>query len=154
MIYLTPDELSTYYGKPFSGPGVPLFNEERYKSHADSAFKYRFGLVNGRCIYAIIVKKTGLPFSLVEAGSFRALNGKGIWSFMTNLLPDKNAEAIEKLFGDKKVNLNWSYAPVPGDQYQSTLFCSHQAGRTQLVIWHPKWHVDLDKIQKMGPNAA
>lgn len=146
MIYLTPDELTNFYGKPFAGPGAPMFNEDGYKSHADQAYKYRFGLLNGRCVYAIVMKKTGGVISLAEAASFRSLNGKGSWSFMTNLLPDKNAEAIEKLFNDKKTDLNWSYTPVASDQFQSPLFCAHQAQRTQLIIWHPKWHCDLTPI--------
>jgi hypothetical protein len=149
MIYLTPDELTSYYGRAFQGAGIPMFNEDRYKTHADNAWKYRFGLLSGRCIYSIVVKTSGGQITLAEAASLRALNGKGVWSYVTNLRPDNDSAAIEKLFNDQLVDLTWSYSPVAADQYQHQLFCSHQASRRQLVIWHPKWRVDLAEVSRM-----
>ena len=150
MIYLTPEELSAYYGSPMAGPGVPVFNEDKYESRSDNAFKYRFGLLNGRCVYAIIMKKAGGFLSLAEAYSFRSLNGKGTWKFMSNLLPEENAEEIEKIFADRTIDLGWSYTPSTSDQFQHPIFCSHQAHRRQLVVWHPKWHVDLSIVAASG----
>lgn len=146
MIYLTQNEIEGYYGKFLAGPGFPIENEDEYKDVTDNSYKYRFGFMRDHCIYSIIVKKTGF-LSLPEAASFRALNGSGAWTFM---LPEQRSEILAEIFNNRKMDLGWSYSPAQTDKYTSTLFCSHQKNRTQLVIWHPKFHVDLTRIAKLN----
>lgn len=146
MIYLNEQEIRTYYGAPFAGPSIHRYNADKGRRHSDDAYKYEFGYINGRCVYAIIQKKTGSTISRAEAQGIRYLTGKGSWKLDVVYDPTKNPAELQAILDDVLKDLAYEYVPEATDQYKHPLICVHQGKRQQLVIYHPKWRPDLAEV--------
>ncbi|MBK1828710.1 hypothetical protein [Haloferula rosea] len=146
MIYLTPAQINEYYGTRIGGLKRGRFNAEDKSQHSETGFKYEFGYHKGFCVYAIIQKKSGKRISLEEAEGMRRLNGNGEWKLNTPLNPDKHAEKLKELLDDEGVNLGYFYQRTEQDKKSANFICVHQKRRHQLVIYHPIWRPDLDKV--------
>lgn len=146
MIYLTEEQLKSFYGKPEAGSTSARFNADRGFRHKDKAYKYEFGMVNGHCVYAIIQKVTGSKISLTEAAALRTLSGKAEWKLKIALDPKENSKEIQAILDDYKKDLGYEYTPTKDDRFTSPLYCSHQGQRQQLVVFHPHWRVDLSQV--------
>lgn len=136
MIYLTQFEIEKRYGPSFATGGAKRFNAESCTRHTVNAFKYEFGYMVGHCVYAIVQKATGGGLSVVERESLLSLSGKGPWV----IIDGKEAETNHPLA--------LKYTPPKEEvNFPSPLFASHQSLRAQLVVWYPKWQVDLKNIE-------
>jgi hypothetical protein len=134
MIYLNKEEIKARYGASFATGGATRFNAESCSKHQNDAYKYEFGYLNGYCVYAIIQKRSGGIVSTVERQSLLALNNKSEWKII---------DGAEK--GQKPISFQCT-PPKEEVKFPSPLFGVHQHQRSQLVIFHPKWQVDLEKV--------
>jgi hypothetical protein len=162
MIYLTKQQLCAIYG-PSSVSLERRFNADDSSVHDDTsaAYKYEFGYLQGRCIYAIVQKEQGGIIAPLESDMLLASNGNGQWKLREDNAPQTANVPVPKKPTpapkppdppqkppNNSIPLSFTYDPVNNDAFYPThLFASHQMQRQQLVIFHPSWQVDLSQVE-------